>query len=113
MIGLPNAGTKGLAPIGAGWIKPKLRDLISMVNKKTQNLPLSWDSADNTSAKYASDHYPFHLEGIPSVFFYNGSTPNLHTFADDAETIDYIYYEKECRLIYEVMLELANGNALQ
>jgi Zn-dependent M28 family amino/carboxypeptidase len=112
MIGCSNTGVKGLAPIGAGRISPKLKEVISKVSNEKQYVPVDWLYADTCRFIDSSDHYPFHLKKIPAVFFFSGDNPDIHTPTDDAEKIDYEFFQKSCRLIYEVIMELANGNSL-
>ena len=80
-----------------------------MSNEK-QDVPVDWLYVDTCPFINSSDHYPFHLKKIPSVFFFSGDNPDIHTPADDAEKIDYDFFQRSCRLIYEIIMELANGN---
>jgi hypothetical protein len=110
MIGCSDTDVKGLAPFGAGRITPKLRDVISGVNEKTKYITLNWPYADTARYLNMSDNYPFHLKKIPSVFFFSGDNADIHMPSDDAEKIDYDFFQKSCRFVYEVIMELANGN---
>ncbi|MZP56910.1 MAG: M28 family peptidase, partial [Bacteroidales bacterium] len=56
------------------------------------------------------DQYTFHLKRIPSVMFTSLEHDDYHTPADDPEKIDYEFLQKSCQLIYEIILELANGD---
>ena len=114
MIGCSNTGLKGLAPIGAGRITPKLKEVISEVSERAQYVPIDWAYADTSRYVNMSDHYPFHLKRIPSVFFFSGDNADIHMPTDDAEKIDYGFFQKSCQLVYEIIMELANGdNSLQ
>jgi acetylornithine deacetylase/succinyl-diaminopimelate desuccinylase-like protein len=53
------------------------------------------------------------LKKIPAVFFFSGDNPDIHTPSDDPEKIDYEFFQRSCRLIYEVIMELANGDGLK
>jgi hypothetical protein len=64
MIGCSNTGVKGLAPIGAGRISPKLKEVISKVSNEKQYVPVDWLYADTCRFIDSSDHYPFHLKKI-------------------------------------------------
>jgi hypothetical protein len=113
MIGCSNTGIKGLAPIGAGRISPKLKEVISKVCNENQYVPVDWLYADTCRFINSSDHYSFHLKNIPAVFFFSGDNPDIHTPSDDPEKIDYEFFQRSCRLIYEVIMELANGDSIQ
>jgi Zn-dependent M28 family amino/carboxypeptidase len=110
MIGCSDTDVKGLAPMGAGRITPKLREIISEVSERTQYVPIDWAYADTDRYVNMSDHYPFHLKNIPAVFFFSGDNADIHLPTDDAEKIDYEFFQKSCQLVYEIVMELANRN---
>jgi hypothetical protein len=110
MIGCSDTDVKGLAPLGAGRITQKLKDVISEVSKKTQFVPIDWAYADTDRYVNMSDHFPFHLKKIPAVFFFSGDNADIHMPTDDAEKIDYGFLQKSCQLVYEIIMELANGD---
>jgi hypothetical protein len=111
MIGRSRTDASGLAPVGATMITPKLKEIILNVNNKSKNLTLDWAYADTTKNIFSSsDHYSFHVKKIPAVFFFDGTYPDYHTPADDPEKIDYEFCQKTCKLVYEIIMELANGD---
>lgn len=111
MIGCLNTDVKGLAPIGASGVSSKLKEVIIKVGEKNKEIPLDWTYEDtNPSIISGSDNYSFQLKKIPAVFFFTGLNSDIHKPSDDAEKIDYEILQKSCKLIYEVTLELANGN---
>jgi Zn-dependent M28 family amino/carboxypeptidase len=112
MIGYSDTDVKGLAPNGAGRITPKLRELISEVSERTQYVPIDWAYADTDRYVNMSDHYPFHLKRIPAVFFFSGDNADIHMPSDDAEKIDYDFFQRSCKLVYEIVMELANGDII-
>jgi hypothetical protein len=52
------------------------------------------------------------LKKIPAVFFFSGENADLHMPTDDAEKIDYKFFQKSCQLVYEIVMELANVDSL-
>jgi hypothetical protein len=110
MIGCSDTDVKGLAPLGAGRITQKLKDVISEVSEKTQFVPIDWAYADTDHYVNMSDHFPFHLKKIPAVFFFSGDNADIHLPTDDAEKIDYDFFQKSCQLVYEIVMELANND---
>ena len=110
MIGYSDTDIKALAPIGAGRITSKFKEIITGVNDNTQNLPFDWGYADTSRYVNMSDHYPFHLKKIPSVFLFSGDNADIHMPTDDAEKIDYDFLQRSSKLVYEIVMELANGN---
>jgi hypothetical protein len=109
MIGSSDTDIKALAPIGAGRITSKFKEIITKVNDMTQNLPIDWSYADTSRYVNMSDHYTFHLKKIPAVFFFSGDNADIHMPSDDPEKIDYDFFQKSCQLVYEIVMELANG----
>jgi Zn-dependent M28 family amino/carboxypeptidase len=111
MIGCLNTDVKGLAPIGASGVSSKLKEVIIKVGEKNKEIPLDWTYEDaNPSLVSRSDNYSFQLKKIPAVLFFTGFNSDYHKPSDDAEKIDYEILQKSCKLIYDVILELANGN---
>jgi hypothetical protein len=110
MIGWSNTDVNGLAPIGSESVTPKLKETINRISEKTPYVKINWAYADTCPIFDLYDQYPFHLKGIPAVTFFSGSNADYHTPKDDAEKIDFEFYQKSCRFIYEVVLELANGD---
>jgi hypothetical protein len=112
MIGCSDTDVKGLASIGAGRITPKLRELISEVSERTQYVPIDWAYTETDRYVNMSDHYPFHLRKIPAVFFFSGDNADIHMPSDDPEKIDFDFFQRSCKLVYEVVMELANGDII-
>ena len=57
------------------------------------------------SSLSGSDHYNFHLKGIPTAFLFSGRHEDLHAPTDDAEKVDYEKVQRLSQLIYEVTAE--------
>jgi len=78
--------------------------------EKTHN-HLDWEYAEKgISNNSGSDHFPFHLKKIPAVYFNNGDDAGYHKPSDAPDKINYAFFQKNCQLIYEIVLELANGD---
>jgi len=108
MISRPDGIANEFDAIGSDKINPKLKETIYQVNDKT--LKLTLDSVNYNNFYNRSDQYPFYLNRIPAVFFTSGEHKDYHTPADDPEKIDYVFLQKNCQLVYEIMLELANAD---
>ncbi len=109
MIGWSNTDVNGLAPIGSESVTPKFRETINRISEKSPYLRINWAYADTSPIFDRCDQYPFHLKGIPAVTFFSGFNAYYHTPNDDAEKIDFDFFQKSSWFIYEVVLELANG----
>jgi len=99
----------GIAAIFPDTIDKKLKNMIINVQQKYPLVDLDWAYADTSKNKKTSDHYSFHLKGIPSVYFFSGNHPDLHRPSDDADKIDFEYFQKNCQLVYHLIMELANS----
>lgn len=56
-----------------------------------------------------SDQYPFCSRGVPSVLIHTGLHSRYHTYADDADTLDYVGMEKVCEYVYQLILVVAGS----
>ena len=108
MIGRPDGISNELSAIGAERINPRLQEIIFNVNNKTMQIIL--DTVNYSNYHNRSDQYPFYLKRIPAVLFSTGEHKDYHTPADDADKIDYEFMQKSCQLVYEIIMELANGD---
>ena len=61
---------------------------------------------------YRSDHYPYIRFGIPSVWFFCGTTPDYHQPTDTIDRVDFKKMERVTRLVYLTAYEGGNKNEL-
>jgi Zn-dependent M28 family amino/carboxypeptidase len=54
---------------------------------------------------FGSDHYPFHLKGIPCLDYFASDFRKQHTLRDNLETINFENLEDVTRLIYLTVYE--------
>jgi Zn-dependent M28 family amino/carboxypeptidase len=92
--------------IGSARITPELKATIQAVNAKTVKWPLDFESLESSMS--GSDHYQFHLKGIPTAFLFSGRHEDLHAPTDDAEKVDFEKVQRLSQLIYEVTADLGN-----
>ena len=106
MVGL---GANRRVLIIGGTRYPALADVIEAVSEEHRYFQIDrWEMTRN------SDHYPFHEKGVPSVFLYStGSASNMHTSRDLPEACDPEYMERMGRMIFWVLWDLANGDAIE
>jgi hypothetical protein len=88
-------------------ITPEFTRLIKDVNSRTVGWPLKYESPVGTS-----DNLMFHIVGIPAVSFYSGHHEDVNLPTDDPEKLDYDKAHKIAQLVYEVTMELGNGETL-
>ncbi len=97
--------------IGSDRLSTDLHNVTEAANKKYTNLVLDYkynDLNDPQRFYYRSDHYNFAKNGIPSVFFFNGTHEDYHKPGDDPEKIEYDALEKRTRLAFATAWEIAN-----
>ncbi len=95
--------------IGSAQVTPELKSIIEGVNAKTVRWPLDFESQE--SSMRGSDHYNFHVKGIPTAFLFSGRHEDLHAPTDDADKVDFEKVQRLSQLIYGVAAELGNRDA--
>ncbi|MEM1122250.1 MAG: M28 family peptidase [Bacteroidota bacterium] len=97
--------------IGADRLSTELHKINEAANAKYTNLILDYtynDENDPNRFYYRSDHYNFAKNGIPAVFYFNGTHADYHMITDTIEKINFEKMEKIGRLIFHTAWELAN-----
>ncbi|MGR3317728.1 MAG: M20/M25/M40 family metallo-hydrolase [Candidatus Anammoxibacter sp.] len=83
-------------------------ELGSIPNKFLEGLGLQeGDNIDKYAFTQGSDHYPFHLKGIPAIDFFSTNYRELHKITDTWELIDDTKVEKVCKLVFMTLFDLA------
>lgn len=97
--------------IGSDYLSTDLYNICEDINKKYINLALDYkynDRADPNRFYYRSDHYNFAKNGIPSVFFFNGTHADYHKPTDEVDKIEFDALAKRTQLAFAVAWEIAN-----
>ena len=97
--------------IGSDRLSMDLHHINEKMNQKYQQLILDYkynDEKDKNRFYYRSDHYNFAKNGIPSIFFFNGTHPDYHRPSDTVEKIRFDIMEKRGRHIFSLIWDLAN-----
>ena len=97
--------------IGSDYLSTDLYNVCEEVNKKYIHLDLDYkynDKADKNRYYYRSDHYNFAKNGIPSVFFFNGTHADYHKPTDTVDKIDFEALKKRTQLAFITAWEIAN-----
>jgi Zn-dependent M28 family amino/carboxypeptidase len=99
--------------IGSDKISTELHHLSEAVNKKYTNLELDYkynDEKDPNRFYYRSDHYNFAKNGIPIIFYFNGTHKDYHKPTDTEDKIDYDALQKRAQLVFHTAWQIANKN---
>ena len=97
--------------IGSDKLSNELHEVSELVNRKYTNLILDYTfNAENDPNRfyYRSDHYNFAKNGIPVIFYFNGTHEDYHQPTDTADKINYDVLQKRAKLIFHTAWELAN-----
>ncbi len=101
--------------IGSDKISKDLDAVLQEQNRLSVNLTLDYrynDDNDPNRFYYRSDHYNFAKNGIPVIFFFNGTHADYHEPTDDFEKINLEKMVKIVRLTFAVGWELGHRRAV-
>jgi len=97
--------------IGSEKLSKELKVTSEKMNKKYTNLTLDYtfdDEDDPNRFYYRSDHYNFAKNGIPIIFYFNGTHKDYHKESDTVDKINFEVLEKRTKLVFHTAWELAN-----
>jgi len=99
--------------VGDDKLSTDLRPISEAVNKKYSKLELDYkfnDPNDTERIYYRSDHYNFAKNGVPIIFYFNGTHADYHRPTDTPDKINYDVMEKRARFVFYTAWEMANRN---
>ncbi len=97
--------------IGSDKLSSDLHKINEQMNEKYTKLTLDYtynDENDPNRYYYRSDHYNFAEQGIPVVFYFNGTHADYHQPSDTIEKINFEKMTKIARLAFYTTWEIAN-----
>ena len=96
--------------IGADKLSSELHAINEEANKKVGlELDYTYNRPDDPNRfYYRSDHYNFAKNGIPSIFYFNGTHADYHQVGDDVEKMNFTAAERAAKLVFYTAWELAN-----
>jgi Zn-dependent M28 family amino/carboxypeptidase len=97
--------------IGSDKLSQDLHDVSEEVNSTYTKLELDYtfnDDDDPNRFYYRSDHYNFAKNGIPVIFYFNGTHADYHKPTDTPDKIEYELMAKRAQLIFQTAWEIAN-----
>ena len=102
--------------IASNLLSTELDKAINDMNKK-YTIGLGFDyrynnTTDRNRFYFRSDQLPYTLFGVPSVWFFCGTTSDYHTPGDTIDKVDYKKMEKVTRLVYLTAMEVGNMKEL-
>ena len=97
--------------IGSDKLSTELHEISEATNKKYTQLTLDYtynNENDPNRFYYRSDHYNFAKNGIPIIFYFNGTHEDYHQTTDTPDKINYNVLAKRAQLVFLTGWELAN-----
>lgn len=99
--------------IGDDKLSSELTPLTDSVNKLYLNLELDKrfnDLKDTNRFYYRSDHYNFAKNGVPVIFYFNGTHADYHRPTDTVDKINFDLMAKRVKLVFHTAWVMANRN---
>jgi Zn-dependent M28 family amino/carboxypeptidase len=99
--------------IGDDKLSSDLRKITDSVNKIYPRLQLDRkynDMNDPNRFYYRSDHYNFAKNGVPAIFYFNGTHADYHKSTDTVDKINFDLMAKRVKLVYYTAWDMANRN---
>lgn len=120
MVGRIDPSYKGdslnyLYIIGDDKLSSNLRPLTDSLNKRYLNMQLNRqfnNLNDPNRYYYRSDHYNFAKNGVPVIFYFNGTHADYHQPTDTVDKINFDLMSKRVKLVFYTAWEMANRNAM-
>lgn len=97
--------------IGSDRISTELHEISEAMNDNFTKLELdyTYNAEDHPDRiYYRSDHWNFAKNGVPIIFYFNGTHPDYHQHTDTVEKIEFDLLKKRTDLIFYTAWELAN-----
>jgi Zn-dependent M28 family amino/carboxypeptidase len=97
--------------IGSDKLSTQLDSISTAVNNKYMNIDLDYtynDENDPNRFYYRSDHYNFAKQGVPIIFYFNGTHEDYHRVSDTPDKINYPMLAKRAQLVFLTAWEVAN-----
>lgn len=101
--------------IGEDKLSTDLQPITDSLNKTYVNMQLDRrfnDLKDPNRYYYRSDHYNFAKNGVPVIFYFNGTHADYHRTTDTVDKINFDLMAKRVKLVFYTAWEMANRNAM-
>ncbi len=101
--------------VGDDKLSTDLRPISEAANNKYTKLELDYKynaPDDKEFIYYRSDHYNFAKNGVPIIFYFNGTHDDYHRPTDTPDKINYPLLAKRAKLVFYTAWEMANRNEM-
>lgn len=97
--------------IGSNRISTELHEISEAMNENYTKLDLdyTYNAEDHPDRiYYRSDHWNFAKNGVPIIFYFNGTHDDYHQHTDTVEKIEFDLLKKRTDLVFYTAWEIAN-----
>ena len=97
--------------IGSNRISTELHEISEAMNENYTKLELdyTYNAEDHPDRiYYRSDHWNFAKNGVPIIFYFNGTHPDYHQHTDTVDKIEFDLLKKRTDLVFYTTWEIAN-----
>lgn len=101
--------------IGEDKLSSDLIKVSDSINKNYMHMELDRrynDPKDPNRFYYRSDHFNFAKNGVPVIFYFNGTHADYHKPTDTVDKINFDLMEKRVKLVFYTAWEMANRDAM-
>jgi len=101
--------------IGEDKLSSDLFKISDSINNKLVKLELDRkfnDPKDPNRIYYRSDHYNFAKNGVPVIFYFNGTHADYHQPTDTVDKINFDLMTKRVKLVFFTAWDMANRNEM-
>jgi len=100
--------------IGDDKLSSDLKTVTDSVNQLyvKMNLDRRFNANDPNRYYYRSDHFNFAKNGVPVIFYFNGTHADYHRSTDTVDKINFDLMAKRARLVYYTAWEMANRDQM-
>ncbi len=100
--------------IGEDRLSSDLQKITDEANSKFTNIELDrkFNANDPNRFYFRSDHYNFAKNGVPIIFYFNGTHADYHKATDTVDKINFDLMTKRVRLVFHTAWIMANRNEM-
>jgi Zn-dependent M28 family amino/carboxypeptidase len=101
--------------IGENKLSSLLQPISDSINNNYLHMELDRrfnDPNDPERFYYRSDHFNFAKNGVPIIFYFNGTHADYHKPTDTVDKIQFSLMEKRARLVFYTAWDMANRNEM-
>ena len=99
--------------IGSDFLSTDLHDMQEKISLNFPSVKVDYlynNTTDPNRYYYRSDHYNFAKNGVPVIFYFNGSHEDYHKTTDTIEKIRFDVMQERGRFVFNTLWLVANAD---